>query len=163
GKVEVQTALAIANLASGDLAWDHGAQQVQAAVHAHQAMSALPVDLGRYFGPNLGQRGARCHDMDDLVRRYSLHGVDDGHAASIRQAQDRDVARLSTAHRIKNRRIEANAPVIDGSDLRRTAARIGIVSEEELHDAPWKPICARCYRARRPRSRCAVIVPLASK
>ena len=45
-QIEIQAALLRADLAAGHVAFDDGAEQVHAGVHAHVAVAPLPIDLG---------------------------------------------------------------------------------------------------------------------
>ena len=75
-QIEVDATFAVTDLAAGDFALHHGAQQMQAGVHAHMPMAPVPVDLGRQLSTGVGEGAARLGQVHDIFVVLSLAGID---------------------------------------------------------------------------------------
>ncbi len=139
GHVEVQSPPAVRNLASGHRPRNHAAQQVQASMHAHQAVAPLPIDLGDELGSGLGQHRARRGNMDHLVGQRTLDRVDDCDRRTRREAQQAGVARLPPAYRIKDRAVEPDAAPLGGHHPAIAGSQVGVLPEDELGHVSWRP------------------------
>jgi hypothetical protein len=84
-QVEIQPPLGVADLAAGDVAGDHGTEQVQTAVHAHVTVTALPVDLQSHLGAGSGRGGAFFKDMHDVLVGLPLDRIDDAQPGAVFQ------------------------------------------------------------------------------
>src|SRR3546814_16033531 len=76
GQVEVQPPLVGADLPARHVAGHHGAEQVQAGVHAHVAVAAVPVELRRPPRAGGGRRGAFLPPVDPVLLAVALPRVD---------------------------------------------------------------------------------------
>src|SRR4029453_15576078 len=108
-QVEGEPALAVADLTAGHVALDDGGEQVQAGVHAHQAVAAVPVDLGLDVGARRHGWRARLRHMPHGLVVGALDGVDDLDRAAVRQGQAPDVPRLPAAHGVEDRAVQPDA------------------------------------------------------
>jgi hypothetical protein len=137
GHVEVEPAPPVADRPAGHRAGHHRTQQMQAGVHAHQPVAALPIDLGGDRGARLGQRRARLGDMDHRVGRVTLHRIDDRDRRPVGQPQHPAIAGLSAAGRIEHGAIKRDAALVNPNHPRRARADISVVAEDEFgHQCP---------------------------
>src|SRR6266404_2777280 len=118
GQVEIQPTLAVADLAAGDVAGHHGGQEVQAGVHAHQPVAAVPVDPRDDLGADRRQYGIGDRDVPDAVGGIALDRVDDGDRPAVGQPQRPGVARLAAAGGIEHGAVEHDAAGIGGGNHR---------------------------------------------
>ena len=91
--VEVQPAPVRPDLAAGDGAGHHGAQQMKAGMHPHMGKPALPVDFDLDGRADSRKRRPRFRHMDHAVRPVTLDGVDQSDFRTV-MTQNARIARL---------------------------------------------------------------------
>src|SRR3546814_18598462 len=90
---------------------------MQAGVHAHVPVAAVPIDDGGNLRPRFRQHAAFGGDMHDRVA-IAFYSGGNPDLAALGKTQRAAVARLAAAGRVENRAIEDDsAAVIDGEDL----------------------------------------------
>jgi len=104
----------LSRLVSGHVAGDHRAQQVHAAVHAHQPVPARPVDLGGHPAAGRRRRDPGAEQVHNVLVALALDRVDDLERLAGLQAKHADVARLTAAHGIEDRAVEPDAFGVGG-------------------------------------------------
>src|SRR5690625_2597179 len=133
-QIEVEPALAIADLAAGHFSVDQRAEQMQAGMDAHVSMTALPVELQPDFGSRLGQAASLGQDVDHLIRPFALLRIDDLQCRSIRQQQATRITGLAAALRVEDRAIQTQTARCGGHYPRTGGGKIGIFPEQQLHE-----------------------------
>ena len=101
-------------------------------MHAHEAMAALPIDLGPHDIAGRGQWRAGGGDVYNVIGALAFARVAYGDAAAIGKRQRAAVAGLTAPLRIEDGAVEADAEGIDGDDARLAAPEIGIVAKEQI-------------------------------
>src|SRR3546814_8363913 len=130
--VEIEAAFVRTDLAARHAVRDDGAEQMQAGVHAHVPVAAVPIDDGGNLRPRFRQHAAFGGDMHDRVAIAFYSG---GHPdlAALGKTPTAAVARLAAAGRVENRAIEDDsAAVIDGDDLRCALPAVSILAKDFL-------------------------------
>ena len=133
GQVEVEPALAVADLPAGHVALDDRAQHMHAGVDAHAAIALLPVDLGAHLGSGGGQGGARFGNVDDVLVVGALARLDDADLAAVFQAQHAAVARLAAARGIEDGAVQADAAFVGARHRGLAGLPIGVVAKNQFH------------------------------
>ena len=125
-RVEVETAAVSRDLPAGHAVAQHRAEQVQAAVHAHVRVAAVPVERGLDFVARRRHPVARVEAMQDAPC-LTLARVDDVPLASVACAKHARIAGLAAAERIEHRAVEYHAVRQHFGDACRAASQVRIL------------------------------------
>ena len=83
GHIEIEPRLPVGDLSAGDRARHHSAEQMQARVHAHQAIAPIPINFRQELLANRRERAARRGHMQDIIETVSLASIDDRDGAAV--------------------------------------------------------------------------------
>ena len=137
GQIEVESPAAVANGSAGHTGRNHGAKKVHERVHAHEAMTALPVDAGLQLLPNQIGPDLGIGNMNDVPGHVVLTGIDDADLAAVLKTQNAGIPGLATAHRIEDRSIQSDSRFVNGRDPGLALLHVGVLTKDLLgHASP---------------------------
>ena len=82
-------------------------------MHAHQDVTALPIDLHGHRRPDSEARRAVGGDVNDVLAAVTLDRIDDLDGGAVVGDQGADIAGLAAAAGVEDGRIALDATVID--------------------------------------------------
>ena len=131
-QIEVQSPATILNRSPGNRRGNHRTQHLQGTVHAHQPVTALPVELQRDRFADSRYFGTVFEDMQIVAVVAILVGVHDGQRLATTGDTGAGITGLAAAGGIENRLVYHDCVVSRGGDDRLDLLQVAVFAKEFL-------------------------------
>ena len=131
-EIEIEAPFLRRQLPAGHRRIDHRTEQMQAGMHAHVAMTALPVKRGDHAAPRRRRWGIGVDQVKDVVGGRALARVVHRDHGAVVCAKDPGIAGLAAAFGIEDGAVEPHAVGCRCADPRLAGPRVGVRAEKRL-------------------------------